>query len=117
MDSPVKKLDFSESNKENIIAEETKPLEQAKLELKKNVVEEVKLAVAPTIKASEADEPLLQENPQRFVLFPIKYHEVSHRVARERRRVRTRPRASHPPPTRKVPRASRPSAPASSYLC
>ena len=32
--------------------------------------------VAPTIKAEEADEPLLQENPQRFVLFPIKYHEV-----------------------------------------
>ena len=33
-------------------------------------------AVAPGIKPEEADEPLLQENPQRFVLFPIKYHEV-----------------------------------------
>lgn len=32
--------------------------------------------VAPTIKSFEADEPLLQENPHRFVLFPIKYHEV-----------------------------------------
>lgn len=32
--------------------------------------------VAPGIKDFEADEPLLQENPQRFVLFPIKYHEV-----------------------------------------
>ncbi|CCU75129.1 unnamed protein product [Blumeria hordei] len=31
---------------------------------------------APTIKPEEADEPLLQENPNRFVLFPIKYHEV-----------------------------------------
>jgi hypothetical protein len=24
----------------------------------------------------EADEPILKENPNRFVLFPIKYHEV-----------------------------------------
>lgn len=29
-----------------------------------------------TIKAHEQDEPLLMENKQRFVLFPIKYHEV-----------------------------------------
>ncbi|KAI1000599.1 Ribonucleoside-diphosphate reductase small chain [Podosphaera aphanis] len=27
-------------------------------------------------KPAEADEPLLQENPNRFVLFPIKYHEI-----------------------------------------
>ena len=26
---------------------------------------------------NEAEEPLLVENPNRFVLFPIKYHEVS----------------------------------------
>jgi len=32
--------------------------------------------VAPTIKELEADEPLLQENPHRFVLFPLKYHEI-----------------------------------------
>lgn len=32
--------------------------------------------VASTIKEEEAFEPLLQENPGRFVLFPIKYHEV-----------------------------------------
>ena len=38
-------------------------------------VDETK-SVAATIKETEADEPLLQENPQRFVLFPIKYHEV-----------------------------------------
>lgn len=31
---------------------------------------------APTVKELEAEEPLLQENPHRFVLFPIKYHEV-----------------------------------------
>lgn len=50
------------------------------LDLKKPQVELVKLeekpAVAPGIKPEEANEPLLQENPQRFVLFPIKYHEV-----------------------------------------
>ncbi|RKP08529.1 ribonucleotide reductase small subunit RnrA [Thamnocephalis sphaerospora] len=28
------------------------------------------------IRRMEAEEPLLKENPQRFVLFPIKYHEV-----------------------------------------
>ena len=27
---------------------------------------------------NEADEPLLVENKNRFVLFPIKYHEVCH---------------------------------------
>nr|POF21062.1 ribonucleoside-diphosphate reductase small chain [Quercus suber] len=32
--------------------------------------------VAPTIKEEEAIEPILQENPGRFVLFPIKYHEM-----------------------------------------
>ena len=40
-------------------------------------VEEKKPTVAAGIKEDEADEPLLQENPHRFVLFPIKYHEVS----------------------------------------
>jgi ribonucleoside-diphosphate reductase subunit M2 len=32
--------------------------------------------VAATLKEEEASEPILQENPNRFVLFPIKYHEV-----------------------------------------
>jgi ribonucleoside-diphosphate reductase subunit M2 len=50
---------------------------------------ESKLALlAPTVKAEEADEPLLQVNPQRFVLFPIKYHEV--RVTTSTRRVRVK---------------------------
>jgi ribonucleoside-diphosphate reductase subunit M2 len=78
MESPVKKLDFGAANKEN------EPLNQTidTTELKTKIVEETKkeetkTAVAPGIKAEEADEPLLQENPQRFVLFPIKYHEVS----------------------------------------
>ncbi|ERS96980.1 ribonucleoside-diphosphate reductase subunit M2 [Sporothrix schenckii 1099-18] len=73
IESPVKKLDFGDANKENILAEDAKPKELVKEEVK---AEETKKAVAPTIKPSEADEPLLQENPQRFVLFPIKYHEI-----------------------------------------
>lgn len=36
----------------------------------------VAVAAPPTVKQLEAEEPLLQENPHRFVLFPIKYHEV-----------------------------------------
>lgn len=80
MESPVKKLDFSASGKENAsfdidvdaIANEIesqKPIEKKQ--------DQEKLAVTPTIKVDEVDEPILQENPNRFVLFPIKYHEVS----------------------------------------
>ena len=70
-DSPVKKLNFGAADKENTsstfdIAAE-KPVEKP--------VQAPK--VAPGIKEMEANEPLLQENPHRFVLFPIKYHEVS----------------------------------------
>ncbi|KAJ5246172.1 hypothetical protein N7468_001155 [Penicillium chermesinum] len=48
-DSPVKKLDFESVGKEN------------------------PASLKPEL---EAQEPLLQENPRRFVLFPIKYHEI-----------------------------------------
>ena len=80
MESPVKKLDFGAADKENnpdgaAIAQDVAPVIEAK-----KVEEEPKPAVAPGIKPEEADEPLLQENPQRFVLFPIKYHEVGHRL-------------------------------------
>ncbi|PNP43232.1 hypothetical protein THARTR1_11130 [Trichoderma harzianum] len=82
IESPVKKINFDAANKEN------QPLDESALEslaqqmddnhkptetLKK---EEAKSAAAPTIKPDEIDEPILQENPQRFVLFPIKYHEI-----------------------------------------
>lgn len=78
VDSPAKKLSFDTVGKENIplVSEAPNVID---VELKK-VVEEVKpvaVTVAPGIKPEEADEPLLQANPQRFVLFPIKYHEVS----------------------------------------
>jgi hypothetical protein len=77
-ESPAKKLSFEPVGKENIPTPATLVDD---LELKKPVMEIVKPVeatpkVADTIKAEEADEPLLQENPHRFVLFPIKYHEV-----------------------------------------
>lgn len=84
-DSPMKKLNFEGVGKENIPFDAGASLD-GDIEIKKPVVEQVNVepvkvekavVVAPTIKAEEADEPLLQENPHRFVLFPIKYHEVS----------------------------------------
>lgn len=79
-DSPVKKLDFAAAGKENAPVD-TDASVSTEIETKKPFVEGIKteqaVVVAPTIKPEEADEPLLQENPQRFVLFPIKYHEVS----------------------------------------
>ncbi len=86
-DSPAKKLNFEAAGKENVPFNAETPVLDI-VEIKKPVVEEVKgevIKVAPTIKLQEADEPLLQENPHRFVLFPIKYHEVGRvdeRVAR-----------------------------------
>ncbi|CRK48189.1 hypothetical protein BN1723_001446 [Verticillium longisporum] len=82
IESPVKKLDFNTANKENHAGSEVDCLvksmdEQAKpiaIEAKRE--EEDKAVVAPGIKDFEADEPLLRENGQRFVLFPIKYHEI-----------------------------------------
>ena len=80
MESPVTKLDFA-AGKENAPVDNS--VEDLASEIESNkpadkkVEEPLPVVVAPGIKASEADEPLLQENPQRFVLFPIKYHEVS----------------------------------------
>ena len=66
--------------KENLPATSPAAAAEEIPDAKKSVVEVMKpvetLKVAPGIKAQEADEPLLQENPHRFVLFPIKYHEV-----------------------------------------
>jgi hypothetical protein len=73
-DSPVKKLDFESAGKENVAS--FKPTDATADKMGDKIVEVPK--VAPGIKEAEANEPLLQENPHRFVLFPIKYHEVSH---------------------------------------
>ncbi|KAF1829699.1 hypothetical protein BDW02DRAFT_573733 [Decorospora gaudefroyi] len=70
-DSPAKKLDFASADKENVF----KPIVGIPDDFDDDTAE-VKPTVAPTIRAEEAHEPLLQENPGRFVLFPIKYHDV-----------------------------------------
>lgn len=80
-DSPAKNITFDPIDKENVPANIPAPV-MVDLELKKPLVQvydakkEVTPVVAPTIKPDEANEPLLQENPHRFVLFPIKYHEI-----------------------------------------
>ncbi|KAH9900594.1 ribonucleotide reductase [Xylariomycetidae sp. FL2044] len=79
MESPVKKLDFSAGKENAPVDTEIDNLAKeidSHTAATENTKEEPKTAVAPTIKPEEADEPLLQENPQRFVLFPIKYHEI-----------------------------------------
>ena len=81
MESPVKmKLFATEANKENIdsrylsdeIAVPIKGIPVLPDEPEKTVAP----AVADSTKDDEEVEPILQENAQRFVLFPIKYHEV-----------------------------------------
>ncbi|KIW03800.1 ribonucleoside-diphosphate reductase small chain [Verruconis gallopava] len=75
-DSPVKKLDFSVADKENSgVAVPVAGIPDT-VESAEKTDEAATPAVAPTIKPHEANEPLLQENPQRFVLFPIQHHEV-----------------------------------------
>ncbi|KAF2252003.1 hypothetical protein BU26DRAFT_516721 [Trematosphaeria pertusa] len=75
-DSPAKKLNFeSTADKENIF----KPIVGIPDLPEEDATEDAsaqKTAIATTIKPEEAHEPLLQENPHRFVLFPIKYHDV-----------------------------------------
>lgn len=76
VDSPIKKLEYKPVDKENSKGDAPVVTE---LELKKahvDIVVKGQRPAAPGIKDHEADEPLLQENPHRFVLFPIKYHEV-----------------------------------------
>ncbi|KAI9167345.1 Ribonucleoside-diphosphate reductase small chain [Paramyrothecium foliicola] len=84
MESPIKKPNFNAADKENLpidenalatLADQMDAKQKPVVEETKKV-EESKAVVAPTIKADEIDEPLLQENPGRFVLFPIKYHEI-----------------------------------------
>lgn len=71
-DSPVKKLNFDSAGKENA------PSTRVDAPAGKIVEKPAQtVTTTPTAKELEATEPLLQENPHRFVLFPIKYHEVS----------------------------------------
>lgn len=76
-DSPVKKLDFNPENKENM-PEAVDSIVPSDITSTKPVLEveatEQAAPVAKTIKELEAEEPLLKENPHRFVLFPLQYH-------------------------------------------
>jgi ribonucleoside-diphosphate reductase subunit M2 len=73
IDSPAKKLDFSSGNKENVF----RPIVGIPDITLEEDASGALPSTAPTIKPEEADEPLLRENSQRFVMFPIKYHDVS----------------------------------------
>lgn len=76
-DSPAKKLNFEPLDKENVQSDlpivDDFDLKKPQLDL---VKPKPKPVAAPTTKELEAEEPLLKENPHRFVMFPIKYHEV-----------------------------------------
>lgn len=76
-DSPSKKLNFESIGKENTLQEspivDDIDLKKPQLDLAKM---EEKPSTALSIKAMEAEEPILKENPHRFVMFPIRYHEV-----------------------------------------
>ena len=89
MQSPVKMQSLaSDANKENMNAayesdEVAVPIKgiptlDDDLHVKKTEDEEV----VSTTKEGALAEPILQENPNRFVLFPIKYHEVCSRRMR-----------------------------------
>ena len=79
-DSPAKKLNFEPIDKENkpFATLDSDNLDDLKKPLVNTVKKDIKPTAALTVKEMEAEEPLLQENPHRFVLFPIKYHEVCH---------------------------------------
>lgn len=83
MESPVKQSLFSaQADKENVKEVDISRYESDEIAVPIKGIplmtdEPAKAPdVASTIKEEEASEPLLQENPNRFVLFPIKYHEV-----------------------------------------
>lgn len=84
MESPVKKLDFSQADKENKPFDADLATLEAEIDAKHNQEMNSKAVTQTTQKVEEEtpapkpedDEPLLAENPGRFVLFPIKYHEV-----------------------------------------
>lgn len=81
METPIKKLDLGIANKENEIQDPAVATLAEDIDAKhaatKDVVKaEEPPAKAPELRPEELDEPILRENPQRFVLFPIQYHEV-----------------------------------------
>jgi len=76
-DSPIKNLKSAFEGKENLKS----PIKTIETTPKKAVVQAPVSQAPPApafngLKPEEADEPLLIENKKRFVLFPIRYHEI-----------------------------------------
>lgn len=94
MESPIKKVTFEEADKENIQLHPKYASDEVAVPVKgipmqdEPELEVAATSVASAIKEEEASEPLLQENPQRFVLFPIRYHEVRSQAPDALRRVK-----------------------------
>lgn len=81
MGSPVKKLDLGLANKENdfqdpAIASLAQDLDTKHAATKEVVKTPEEPARSGGLLEDEQDEPILRENPQRFVMFPIQYHEI-----------------------------------------
>lgn len=81
MESPVKKLDLGIANKENdfqdpAVATLAQDLDAKHAATKETIKAPEEPATIPGLRGDELEEPILKENPHRFVLFPIQYHEV-----------------------------------------
>ncbi|KAK2604832.1 hypothetical protein N8I77_007730 [Diaporthe amygdali] len=81
MESPVKKLDLGIANKENDFQDPAVATLAQDLDAKHAATKEIikapeEPAKIPDLRQDELEEPILKENPQRFVLFPIQYHEI-----------------------------------------
>ncbi|GAB7347265.1 hypothetical protein MBLNU459_g3356t1 [Dothideomycetes sp. NU459] len=76
MESPVKQPVFTTENKENLDVVNDLVAVPVKGIPMYDEPEPEQAAPAAGTKSDEAIEPILQENAQRFVLFPIKYHEI-----------------------------------------
>ncbi|KAL1387679.1 ribonucleoside-diphosphate reductase-like protein subunit M2 [Phyllosticta capitalensis] len=75
-DSIPKQPDFASPDYDDSVARPIVGIPDLPDQAEEEDNEEGHPSVAATIKKEEAHEPLLQENPHRFVLFPIKYHEI-----------------------------------------
>lgn len=87
------------------VAQEASVKDVVVAEQKEQEVEEYRKRFVGDVNCKEEDEPLLQETNARFVLFPIKYREVSGRdlhiaigadIRSGRCTSRPRPRSGHP---------------------
>ena len=84
MESPVKKLDLGIANKENDFQDPAVATLAQDLDTKHAATKEIikapeEPAQIPDLRGDELEEPILKENPHRFVLFPIQYHEARDR--------------------------------------